>query len=60
MIAALPALAGIAGAMGAKELVLNDQWFARRTALFGQAQAAAQRRGKPLLVVGRPRGRAHG
>ena len=38
MIAALPALAGIAGALGAKELVLNNQWFARRTALFGQAQ----------------------
>ena len=60
MIAALPALAGIAGALGAKELVLNNQWFARRTALFGQAQAAARRLGKPLLVVGRPRGRAHG
>ena len=60
MIAALPALAGIAGAIGAKELVLNDQWFVRRTALFGQAEAAARRRGKPLLVVGRPRGRDHG
>jgi hypothetical protein len=56
----LAALAGMAGAMGAKELVLNDQWFARRTTLFGLAQCAARRRGKPLLVVGRPRGRDHG
>jgi hypothetical protein len=60
VIAVLPAVAGIAGAMGAKELVMNDQWFSRRKALYGLAQAAARRRGKPLLVVGRPRGRDHG
>lgn len=60
MIDGLLVLAGVGSAMGAKELALNDRWFARRTRLFGLAQCAARRSGKPLLVVGRPRGRDHG
>jgi len=58
MIAALVGL--LAGGMTARELVLMDGWFHRRTELYNAAVAAARARGKPLLVIGRPRGRAHG
>lgn len=43
-----------------REILQMAEWYDRRTKLYGLAEAAARRRGKPLLVVGRPRSRSHG
>jgi len=49
-----------AAPMAAREALLCQEWFRRRRELYDQAEAAARLRGKPLLVIGRPRGRDHG
>lgn len=55
------AFAGMfAGGLLVRELSLMHGWFERRTVLYHAAEQAARRRHKPLLVIGRPRGRAHG
>lgn len=59
MIPILPLAIG-AGAATVTELLIYLKWTRRRRDLFLRAEDAARRSGKPLLVVGRPRGKAHG
>lgn len=60
----LKTLAGLGGLtvaiLTASELTSLNRWWARRKELYEMALAEAQRMGRPLLVVGRPRFRDHG
>lgn len=57
---ALPGVLGLAASLGARELVLMNGWMSNKRGYYDLAEAAAKARRKPLLVVGRPRGRDHG
>lgn len=60
MLGLLTGLVGTVGTFAAREGLECLGWFERRKKLYEEAEREAKRRGKPLLVVGRPRSRDHG